>query len=56
MASCKDEQNFDKQSIFDGSKIGELILLIGVRGRRVRVDRVQKYKSYYLEDKNNDPN
>lgn len=56
MANCKDEQNFDKQSVFDGSKIGELILLIGIRSRRVRVDRIQKDKSDDLENKSNDPN
>lgn len=56
MTNCKDEQDFDKQSIFDGSKIGKLVLLIGIRSRRVRVDRIEKDKSNNLENENNDPN
>jgi len=56
VTNCKDEQDFDKQSIFDGSKIGKLVLLIGIRSRRVRVDRIEKDKSNNLENENNDPN
>ena len=56
MTNCKDEQDLDKQSIFDGSKIGKLVLLIGIRSRRVRVDRIEKDKSNNLENENNDPN